>query len=97
MSDLFVMSANMYTIGKQIAHEDLVGKPVSIKVKNADGGGERYYHGIVSHLVSNGSRTADVDEQKNYIDYQATIVPFAASMRNRKNSRIFQKKTIKEI
>ncbi|MEI8618374.1 hypothetical protein P4S63_18350 [Pseudoalteromonas sp. B193] len=64
MSDLFVMFANMYTIGKQIAHEDLVGKPVSIKVKNADGGGERYYHGIVSHLVSNGSRTADVDEQK---------------------------------
>lgn len=97
MSDLFVMSANMYTIGKQIAHEDLVGKPVSIKVKNAQGGGERYYHGIVSHLVSNGSRTADVEEQKNYIDYQATIVPFAASMRNRKNSRIFQKKTIKEI
>lgn len=33
MSDLFVMSANMYTIGQQIAHEDLVGKPVSIKVK----------------------------------------------------------------
>jgi len=97
MSDLFVMSVNMYTIGQQIAHEDLVGKPVSIKVKNAEGGGERYYHGIVSQLVSNGSRTADVDEQKNYIDYQATIVPFAASMRNRKNSRIFQKKTIKDI
>ncbi|MEL0645836.1 type VI secretion system tip protein TssI/VgrG [Pseudoalteromonas agarivorans] len=97
MSDLFVMSVSMYTIGSQIAHEDLVGKPVSIKVKNANGGGERYYHGIVSHLVSNGSRTADVEEQKNYIDYQATVVPYAASMRNRKNSRIFQKKTIKEI
>ena len=97
MSDLFVMSVSMYAIGQQIAHEDLVGKPVTIKVKNADGGGERYYHGIVSHLVSKGSRTAAIDEQKNYIDYQATIVPHAASMRNRKNSRIFQKKTIKEI
>ncbi|XQF94216.1 hypothetical protein ACOBV9_18450 (plasmid) [Pseudoalteromonas espejiana] len=61
MSDLFVMSANMYTIGKQ-QHEDLVGKPVSAS-KNAQGGGERYYHGIVSHLVSNGSRTADVEER----------------------------------
>ncbi len=97
MSDLFVMSVNMFTIGTQIAHEDLVGKPVSIKVKNADSAGERYFHGIVSQLVSNGSRTADIDEQKNYIDYHATIVPFAASMRNRKNSRIFQKKTIKDI
>ncbi|WP_404343664.1 type VI secretion system Vgr family protein [Pseudoalteromonas mariniglutinosa] len=97
MSDLFILSANMYTIGTQIAHEDLVGKAVAIKVKNADGGSERYYHGIVSSLVSNGSRTADLDEQKNYIDYSATIVPYAASMRNRKNSRIYQKKTIKEI
>lgn len=97
MSDLFVISANMYTIGGQISHEDLVGKPVSISLRNADGGSERYYHGIVSHLVSNGSRTADVDEQKNYIDYQATIVPYATSMRNRKNSRIFQKLTVKDI
>lgn len=97
MSDLFVISANMYTIGGQISPEDLVGKPVSISLKNADSGGERYYHGIVSNLVSNGSRTADPDEQKNYIDYQATIVPYASSMRNRKNSRIYQKLTIKDI
>lgn len=97
MSDLFVISANMYTIGGQISLDDLVGKPVSISLKNADGGGERCYHGIVSNLVSNGSRTADPDEQKNYIDYQATIVPYASSMRNRKNSRIYQKLTIKDI
>ena len=48
----------------------------------------------MSQLVF-GSRTADVDEQKNYIDYQATIVPFAASMRNRKNSRISKRKQLK--
>ncbi|SBS34747.1 Phage-related baseplate assembly protein [Marinomonas spartinae] len=97
MSDLFVISASVYALGRQIAHEDLLGKPVSILVKNSKNDGERYFHGIVSDLISKGSRVADTNEQKNFIDYQVIIVPYASSMRNRKNSRIYQKKTIKDI
>ena len=97
MSDLFVISASVYALGRQVSHEDLLGKPVSILMKSTDNKTERYYHGIVSDLVSKGTRTADLTEKKNYIDYQAVIVPHAASMRNRKNSRIYQKKTIQDI
>ncbi|WP_018693252.1 type VI secretion system tip protein TssI/VgrG [Algicola sagamiensis] len=97
ISDLFTISANMFTVDTQIAHEDLVGKPVTISLRNANGKGHRYFNGVVSHLTSLGSRISDSTNKKNYIDYRATIVPTASSMRFRQNCRIFQNVTIIDI
>ncbi|WP_151174097.1 type VI secretion system Vgr family protein [Pseudoalteromonas ruthenica] len=98
MSELFVISANMFTIGSQVSHDAVVGKAAVIELRNAKGGGAaRHFHGIVSQMVSLGTRTADKDEQKNYIDYQVTIVPVAATMQHRQNYRIYQQKKVTEI
>lgn len=97
-SELFSFTASMFTIGTQISLTDLVGKPVSVTLRNAQSGGSaRYFHGIVSHLESLGLRTADAQEKENYLDYQAVIVPAAAFMKKRINCRIYQNLSVIDI
>ncbi|UJF20494.1 type VI secretion system Vgr family protein [Shewanella sp. OMA3-2] len=98
MSQLFSISASMFTVGTQINLENLVGKNVCITLRNAQSAGAvRYFHGVVSHIESAGMRTAASDVAEDYIDYQAVIVPRAALMKKRTNCRIFQNKSVIDI
>ena len=98
MSTLFNYKVSMYTVGTKITLDGLVGKPVSISLRNAEGGGAvRYFHGVVSHIESTGMRTSDADVAEDYIDYQAIIVPSAAFMIKRSNCRIYQNLSVIDI
>ncbi|UCX04446.1 type VI secretion system tip protein TssI/VgrG [Shewanella glacialimarina] len=98
ISQLFSISVSMFTVGKQINLESLVGKNVCITLRNAQSAGAvRYFHGVVSHIESAGMRTAASDVAEDYIDYHAVIVPRAALMKKRTNCRIFQNKSVIDI
>ncbi|WP_028865916.1 type VI secretion system tip protein TssI/VgrG [Psychromonas aquimarina] len=98
ISQTFSLSASMYTVGTKITLDGLVGKPVCISLRNAlSSGSIRYFHGIVSHIESSGSRTAAVDDKEDYTDYHLTILPSTAFMEKRSNCRIYQNKSVIDI
>lgn len=98
ISQLFSFTASMYAVGTKVELEGLVGKAVCISLRNAESSGTiRYFHGIISHLQSNGSRTAAAGESEDYIDYQAVIVPTVNFMQKRSNCRIYQNLSVIDI
>ena len=98
MSQPFSFHLAMYTLGTQISLDELVGKKVSISLRNAESSGEiRYFHGVVSHLKSTGMRTSDSEVAQDYIDYQAVVVPAMSLMVKRSNCRIYQNQSVLEI
>ncbi len=98
MSQLYSISASMYTLANQIKLSDLVGKSVTISV-NSKYKDEtlRYFQGIVSHLETKGSGSVIRNKPVEYTYYDAVIVPKAAFMANRKNCRIYQNKSVIDI
>ncbi|WP_137297363.1 type VI secretion system tip protein VgrG [Psychromonas sp. SP041] len=101
ISQLFSISASMYTIGTRISLDDLIGQPVSIKLKGGEGLlfslSDRYFHGVVSYVECSGARTAAAGDDEDYLDYYLTIQPTAAFMKKRSNCRIYQNKSVIEI
>ncbi|WP_394203309.1 type VI secretion system Vgr family protein [Shewanella waksmanii] len=98
ISQLFSITVSMYAVGTSISLPSLVGKSVTIALRNAfSSGAVRYFNGVVSHMESAGMRTAASDVSEDYIDYQAVIVPAAALMQKRTNCRIYQNLSVVDI
>ena len=101
ISQLFSISASMYTVGTQINLDELIGQPVYISLRQGDKFfiplPPRYFHGVVSHIESSGSRTVDSSDKENYIDYHLTIQPTISFMKKRTNCRIYQNKSVIDI
>lgn len=101
ISQLFTISASMYTVGTKISLDDLIGQPVCIKLRKANKFlfpiAPRYFHGVVSHIESSGSRTSSTDDKEDYIDYHLTIQPAISFMKKRTNCRIYQNKSVIDI
>ncbi len=68
---------------------DLIGQPVSINIKQDDGG-ERTFAGMVNNLTILG-------RFKDYSIYSATIVPHVWKLTRNSQSRIFQHKNVPDI
>ena len=75
----------------QVTAEALIGKNAVITVELKDGA-KRYFHGMVSRLVSAGR---GYDER--YARFQLEIVPTLARLLSRTDCRIFQKMTAADI
>ena len=101
ISQLFSISASTYTLGTRISLDDLIGQPVSIKLKGGDSLliplPDRYFHGVVSYVECSGARTASAGENEDFLDYHLTIQPTAAFMKKRSNCRIYQSKSVIDI
>ncbi|WP_028773306.1 type VI secretion system Vgr family protein [Shewanella waksmanii] len=98
ISQLFSITVSMYAVGTSISLANIVGKSVTIALRNAfSSGAVRYFNGVVSHIESAGMRTAASDVSEDYIDYQAVIVPTAALMQKRTNCRIYQNLSVIDI
>ena len=72
--------------------EALIGKNAVITVELKDGA-KRYFHGMISRLVSGGRGTAS----RRFVRFQLEIVPTLARLRARTDCRIFQNMSVADI
>lgn len=79
------------TKASQVTAEALIGKDALITVALKDGA-KRYFHGIVSRLVS-GSRGTE----ERFVKFELEIVPKLALLAARADCRIFQQKSVVDI
>jgi type VI secretion system secreted protein VgrG len=85
----FEFTAELRSEDLNISAEDLIGKPVSVRLNTANGG-KRFFHGHVS-------RFQKTNKEGIHQSYSATIVPWTWFLRQTSNCRIFQKKSIPDI
>ncbi|UXI02695.1 type VI secretion system tip protein TssI/VgrG [Photobacterium sp. TY1-4] len=95
----FSIHAYVYTNGVLINSKDLIGKPVSFTVlyHSGDSVSEKYLHGYVSTLRSNGSRVAASAEGDKYQDYVIDVCPSLDFSYQRTNCKIYQNLNIEDI
>jgi type VI secretion system secreted protein VgrG len=89
LGGLFDYRLELLSEDVNIKHEDLLGKPVTIKLNLLDGGA-RYFNGIVSRFSQIGFDGA-------FALYDATLVPWAWFLTRTADCRIFQEKTVPNI
>ncbi len=89
MSGLFQLELTFASDDKDIAFADAVGKDAlfSIEVEGAD---TRFVHGLVSRL-----RLGDPGKKLSF--YEVTVVPKLWRLSQRRDSRIFQEKSVPDI
>lgn len=96
MSSLFQFTLDLLLErGKEIRFEDVLGKPLSVRVTDATGT-PRHFHGICSRFRQGGS-VAGADGAAGFTRYQAVMVPQFWFWTRRVQSRIFQHKTVVDI
>ncbi|WP_339483703.1 type VI secretion system tip protein TssI/VgrG, partial [Pseudomonas sp. RL_5y_Pfl2_73] len=86
---LFNYELQLHSLDNAIDLNQLLGKPMSVSLQ-LDGGGERYFHGIVARCSQN------VD-QGQFASYQATLRPWFWLLTRTSDCRIFQNLTIPQI
>ncbi|EJK99366.1 type VI secretion protein VgrG1 [Pseudomonas fluorescens Q2-87] len=86
---LFNYELQLHSLDNAIDLNQLLGKPMCVSLQ-LDGGGERYFHGIVARFSQN------VD-QGQFASYQATLRPWFWLMTRTSDCRIFQNLTIPQI
>ena len=74
----------------KIAPENIVGQKVWIGISSDDIGTRRYINGIVSNFVMGGG-------DKEFLTYRACIVPNVWLLTLRRNTRVFQNKTVIDV
>jgi len=89
LSSLFEYELELLSEDINIKHEDLLGQPVTAKLRLLDGG-ERYFNGIVNRFTQIGFDGA-------FAIYQATLVPWTWFLTRTADCRIFQEKTVPDI
>jgi type VI secretion system secreted protein VgrG len=72
----------------------LLGKPMSVKVKEPETGYTRYFHGIVSEAAQQGYITV---KELVYATYTFTLVPKLWLLQHRQDSRIFKNQTVPQL
>lgn len=97
LSELFTIEAELLfdhgehgTKPEFINPKELLGTPVNISVQQADDNTVRYFHGIVTRFVQ-GVRTG------HFTEYSVMLRPQQWLLTQRKQSRIFQQKNVKDI
>ncbi|MCJ8203061.1 type VI secretion system Vgr family protein [Pseudomonas sp. RGM2987] len=86
---LFNYELQLHSLDNAIDLNQLLGKPMCVSLQ-LDGGGERYFHGIVARC------SQDVD-QGQFASYQATLRPWLWLLTRTSDCRIFQNLTIPQI
>ncbi|MCP1453249.1 type VI secretion system Vgr family protein [Pseudomonas kilonensis] len=86
---LFNYELQLHSLDNAIDLNKLLGKPMCVSLQ-LDGGGERYFHGIVARCSQN------VD-QGQFASYQATLRPWLWLLTRTSDCRIFQNLTIPQI
>ncbi|MCP1442594.1 type VI secretion system secreted protein VgrG [Pseudomonas sp. GGS8] len=86
---LFNYELQLHSLDNAIDLNQLLGKPMSLGLQ-LDGGGERYFHGIVARCSQN------VD-QGQFASYQVTLRPWLWLLTRTSDCRIFQNLTIPQI
>ncbi|MCG6577164.1 type VI secretion system tip protein VgrG [Pseudomonas sp. AF32] len=86
---LFNYELQMHSLDNAIDLNQVLGKPMCVSLQ-LDGGGERYFHGIVARFSQN------VD-QGQFASYQATLRPWLWLLTRTSDCRIFQNLTIPQI
>ncbi|AKJ96873.1 MULTISPECIES: type VI secretion system Vgr family protein [Pseudomonas] len=86
---LFNYELQLHSLDNAIDLNQLLGKPMCVSLQ-LDGGGERYFHGIVARCSQN------VD-QGQFSSYQATLRPWLWLLTRTSDCRIFQNLTIPQI
>ncbi len=87
---IHVNAISELTKAGQVTAEALIGKNALITVTLKDG--KRYFHGMISHLVS-GSRGVE----DRFVRFQLEIVPTLARLGARADCRIFQDLSVSDI
>jgi len=88
---LFAFELDLLSNDASLAFDEIVGKPVTLRVDLPEGG-ERFWHGYISRFsqeTHNG--TAD------YARYSATMVPWLWFLTRKSDCRVFQEKRVPEI
>ena len=86
---LFNYELQLHSLDNAIDLNQVLGKPMCVSLQ-LDGGGERYFHGIVARFSQN------VD-QGQFASYQATLRPWFWLLTRTSDCRIFQNLTIPQI
>ncbi|SFB30613.1 type VI secretion system secreted protein VgrG [Pseudomonas sp. NFIX10] len=86
---LFNYELQLHSLDNAIDLNQLLGKPMCVSLQ-LDGGGERYFHGIVARCSQN------VD-QGQFASYHATLRPWLWLLTRTSDCRIFQNLTIPQI
>ncbi len=92
ISGLFRIQLDLFSESDDIAFEDIIGKPLSIRANHHSGGDvvKRFFHGIVARF----SQGPPVD---SFISYQAEVVPWLWLLTRASDCRIFQQMTLPDI
>ena len=92
ISGMFQIQLGVFSEKDDIKFEDLIGKPLSIRMTLPEGGeaSERFFHGIVARF----SQGPPVD---GFFSYQAEIVPWFWFLTRAADCRIFQQMSIPDI
>ncbi len=89
LSRLFQFKLALLATRDDIEHDEIVGKPVMLRVQLASGR-HRTWSGVISHF-SKGSSL------EGWTQYQAEMVPWFWFLTRNTDSRIFQKKSVPDI
>ena len=90
LSSPFLYEVEMLSEKDNIKLESLLGEPISIGLETREGA-YREFNGIVTDFALVGQLG------KTYARYRASVRPWLWMLTQRKNSRIFQKKTVLEV
>jgi type VI secretion system secreted protein VgrG len=74
---------------EELDFASVVGRPLGVSVL-LEGGGERFFHGIVARFEQGAARG-------RFVSYRAELVPWLWLLKQRSNCRIFQQKSVPDI
>ena len=89
LGEPFEIVAELLSENHEVAFDDLMGKPVAIRMELGNGK-TRYFHGIISEFCQSGP-------MGELASYCATIVPWTWMLTRTSHCRTFQEKTRPEI
>ena len=89
VSRLFRFELDLLSEDNNIAFTDIIGKNVTITVKQADGS-PRYFNGVISRFGQGGA-------DETFTTYHAEMVPWLWFLTRAADCRIFQNKSIPDI
>ena len=86
----FEVATSVVTKNDDFSFDDLIGTPVSVKIKMGEQG-ERFVHGFVTQMIHSGY------SKQGQSKYDLSIAPWLWFLTKASNCRIFQNKTVPEI
>jgi type VI secretion system secreted protein VgrG len=96
LSSLFSLKAEVFSNGRTVQPNELIGKEVTITLE-LGGHKQRYIHGIVADITALGHRVDSEAAGAEYRDFSLNIVASAWYMQHKVNSRIFRSFNVLKI